>query len=148
MAFHSNKEFDRFIKFSIVGALGAVIDLGVLNALILFAGWDTELGRIFANIVSVTLAIVFNFTLHRYWTFPEYKHHDQRVQLTKFIIVSFIGLLINTIIFYLAYEYFFSVFTTSVVAIQLAKAIAIGLTLFWNFGANRLWTYRDVNQAV
>lgn len=148
MAFHSNKELDRFIKFSIVGALGAFIDLGVLNALILWAGWDTELGRILANTVSVLLAILFNFTLHRYWTFPEYKNHDQRVQLIKFMVVSFIGLLINTIIFYLAYEHFFSVFTTSVIAIQLAKITAIGLTLFWNFGANRFWTYRHINQVA
>jgi putative flippase GtrA len=29
-------------------------------------------------------------------------------------------------------------------AFNLAKAIAIVVVLFWNFGANRLWTYRGL----
>ena len=27
---------------------------------------------------------------------------------------------------------------------NLAKAVAIVVVLFWNFGANRLWTYRGL----
>jgi putative flippase GtrA len=144
MQLHSNKELDRFFKFSIVGGIGAIIDLGVLNFLVFVWGWETELERILANICSVSLAILFNFTLHRYWTFPEYKNQNQRVQLIKFAVVSFIGLIINTIIFHLSYAHLFILFSPPSVAVQLAKSTAIGLTLFWNFGANRLWTYREL----
>lgn len=137
----SKKELTRFLKFSTVGGMGALIDIGVLNLLIFGAGWNGEWERIGANMCSVSLAILFNFTLHRYWTFPESKVRDQRIQLMKFVTVSMIGLLINTSIFYFSYSYLYSGLFTEVVGTQVAKATAIGLTLFWNFTANRLWTY-------
>jgi putative flippase GtrA len=28
-----------------------------------------------------------------------------------------------------------------------AKVVATGFVLLWNFGANRLWTFREVGQA-
>lgn len=28
---------------------------------------------------------------------------------------------------------------------NLAKIIAIGVVLFWNYGANRLWTYKGIS---
>jgi len=138
------KELKRFIKFGIVGAIGAVVDFGVLNALIFIVGWATPTGKILANIISTSVAIVSNFTWNRLWTYPESRGRKKRVQLVQFTIVNLVGLVINTGIFYLADHFLYSQFFPANIAIQLAKATAIGIVLFWNFGANRLWTYRGL----
>jgi len=156
------KEAKRFIKFSMVGALGALIDFGILNFLIFSVGWTSDLGKVMANVISTSLAIVSNFTWNRLWTFPESRSRKKRSQLPKFTIVNLIGLAINTLIFYISDNFIYAplfhlnIFYNDVgvfifeplspetLAIQLAKATAIAIVLFWNFGANRLWTYRGL----
>ncbi|MFQ5576206.1 MAG: GtrA family protein [Anaerolineae bacterium] len=138
------KEAKRFVKFGIVGAIGAVVDFSILNALIFWAGWSTRDGKLLANIVSTSVAIISNFTWNRLWTFPESRARKKRFQLVQFTVVNLIGLIINTGIFFVADHYIFAPVVPANVAIQLAKASAIGIVLFWNFGANRLWTYRGL----
>jgi putative flippase GtrA len=63
----NSKEVRRFVKFSIVGAVGAIIDFTLLN--LLHGAWDWPL--FWANTISVSAAIVSNFTWNRLWTYPE-----------------------------------------------------------------------------
>lgn len=148
-----SKELSRFIKFAIVGGVGAILDFTILNALIFWANWHyllrlngtvLDAGLIAANIVSTGTAIISNFTWNRLWTFPESRSRKKRFQLIQFTIVNAIGLLINTAIFYLSYHYLFSPLMSKTISVQLAKAAAIGLVLFWNFLGNRFWTYRGL----
>ncbi|MEM7034515.1 MAG: GtrA family protein [Chloroflexota bacterium] len=155
------KEAKRFVKFSIVGGFGAIIDFTLLNILIFGFGLNTDLGKIIANIISTSTAILSNFTWNRLWTFPESRTRKRSTQLVQFTVVNLIGLGINTFIFAVADnliynplfltpffqnngEFIFAPLTPETLAIQMAKATAIGLVLFWNFGANRLWTYRGL----
>jgi putative flippase GtrA len=157
----NHKEARRFVKFGIVGVLGAVIDFAMLNFLIFVVGWNTPIGKAFANIVSTSIAIVSNFTWNRLWTFPESRSRKKRFQLVQFTLVNLFGLAINTGIFWVSDHFIYgpllsaSLFHTSgafsfapltpeSLSVQLAKATAIGIVLFWNFGANRLWTYRGL----
>ncbi len=55
------KEFNRFAKFATVGALGAVIDFGLLNLMRGVFGWDL----ILANTLSVSVAMLNNFIWNR-----------------------------------------------------------------------------------
>lgn len=139
----AHPEVKRFIKFAIVGGIGALLDFTVLNGLIFGLGFP----KFFANIISTSCAIMSNFTWNRLWTFPESREHALHSQLGKFVIVNVIGLAINVAVF---------TFTDNVIflpilgeanefwAVNLAKACAIGVVLFWNFGINRIWTYRHV----
>jgi len=157
----NRKEAKRFVKFGIVGAVGALIDFAVLNFLIFAVGLSSSHGKVLANIISTSIAIISNFTWNRLWTFPESRNRKKRVQLVQFTLVNLIGLVINTGIFWLADHFLFLPLLNSAMfnpdgnfllapiaaetlAIQLAKATAIGIVLFWNFGANRLWTYRGL----
>ncbi|MCB0197220.1 MAG: GtrA family protein [Anaerolineae bacterium] len=140
----AKKEAKRFVKYGIVGVLGTIIDFSILNILIFFVGWSTPFGKLSANIVSTGVAIISNFICHRAWTFPESQSRNGGVQLLQFTIVSIAGLLLNTLVFYLAGHYFFELFLPMTIAIQLAKATASVVILFWNFGVNRLWTYRGL----
>lgn len=133
------KEFTRFIKFAVVGTIGAIVDFAVLNFLVLVVG----LTPLQANPISFACAVLSNFTWNRLWTFPESRKFKKRSQLPKFFIVNLIGLIINQVVLAVAL-----VFLEPVVPhpwdYNLAKAIAICIVLFWNFGVNRLWTYRGI----
>jgi len=64
--------------------------------------------------------------------------------LTQFSIVNVLGLIINTVLLIVMDQYVFSNFFNERVSYNLAKAFAIGVVLFWNFGINRIWTYRSI----
>jgi len=154
------KEAERFGKFLIVGTLGFVIDFGTLTFLIevvelpALVAELTSLSEIFglllANTISFSLAVVSNFTLNRYWTYPESRSKRKRVQLPQFAFVSILGLLINNTIFTLSVVIFERLLANtmllpfSVDAYIPAKMLATVIVLFWNFFVNRYWTYGNV----
>ncbi|MEA3338046.1 MAG: GtrA family protein [Chloroflexota bacterium] len=135
----SPKELTRFLKFATVGAIGMVVDLTVLNLLIKVFG----LPLLVANSISFTVAVLSNFTWNRLWTFPESRERPLHSQLAQFAAVNIIGLAINNLVLWLVYQ-----LTSQVIAdpldYNLAKITAIGVVLFWNYGANRLWTYKGI----
>jgi putative flippase GtrA len=135
----NRKEFTRFAKFAAVGLIGAIIDISVLNLMHKVAGWPL----LWANTLSVSVAILSNFTWNRLWTFPESRSRRKREQLVQFTLVNVIGLGINNVIV-VGLEAVFTHFIADPWDYNLAKFVAIGVVLFWNFGANRLWTYRGL----
>ena len=140
---HRGRDLKRFFKYALVGALGAVIDFTVLNLLIFGAGWNSDIGALLANVVSTSAAILSNFIWNRFWTFSDTQDPNAGKQLTKFLLVSLSGLVINTAIFFVTYHLILVPILPAGIAVQLAKVTAIGLVLFWNFNLNRLWTFRQ-----
>ncbi len=135
----NRKEFVRFIKFAIVGTSGAVVDFGVLNLLHLVFGFS----KFWANTCSFSLAVINNFTWNRLWTFPESRERPLRSQLAQFALVNVAGLAINQVVFLSLDRYVFGPWLGPL-GYNVAKAIAIIVVLFWNFGVNRVWTYRGI----
>jgi putative flippase GtrA len=154
---HANsKEITRFLRFAVVGTLGAVIDFGGLNLLILTFGFS----KMLANTCSFTAAVFSNFVWNRLWTFPESRDRPIAPQLAQFFLVNVGGLLLNQAIFlsldaWMLGEAGLLAVPMAALALNiglahyklaynLSKAIATIIVLFWNFGANRLWTYRGI----
>ena len=135
----NSKELKRFLKFATVGTSGAVVDFGVLNLLHLVFGFS----KFWANTVSFTLAVFNNFTWNRLWTFPESRERPLKSQLGQFALVNVAGLAINQIVFLGLDQYLFTPWFGRL-GYNLAKAVAIIVVLFWNFGINRVWTYRGI----
>ena len=133
-------EVARFMKFALVGALGAVVDFSVLNFLVLVAGWPKE----YANLVSVTCAIFSNFIWNRLWTFPESRDRPLHTQFGQFALVNLIGLAINQIVFLITDALVYNSLAPHPLDYNLAKATAILVVLFWNFFINRRWTYKGI----
>ena len=149
------KEVTRFVKFSIVGTIGAVVDFGTLYLLHVLVG----LPIIIANTCSFTAAVLSNFVWNRYWTYPDSRSKPIRAQLGQFFVVNIAGWIINTAILLLL-RYPSAALLTRLspywpaladpelaykLGYNLAKAIATGVVLFWNFFINRYWTYSDVD---
>lgn len=132
-----NKEITRFARFMTVGALGTLIDFGILTVLKL-AGLSTLL----ANSLSFTAGLVNNFTWNRLWTFADAVKTDWRRQLAQFTLVSLVGLVLNNLIV-LSLEGVFSAWFSAQWAYLPAKVIATGVVVFWNYFANRMWTFKN-----
>lgn len=143
----------QFLKFSIVGISGTIVDFGLFNIFYSFLG----LPKIFSSILSFSIAVINNFFWNRLWTYPESKNLSISGQLAKFALISVIGLLIRTPLFafiephlvwfscnFLNWVRFMNV---DILGTNIALAIVILIVLFWNYFANRFWTYRTVSSV-
>lgn len=148
---NSRRERQRFMRFATVGVIGAVVDFGTFNLLTGLLGIAT----VVASVFSFIAAIISNFTWNRYWTYPDSRSKAIYSQLTQFIIVSVIGLLIRTPVIALLdapmRQLFarlpflpFSFLNANLLGRNTALAIAVIVVMFWNFFINRYWTYGDV----
>jgi putative flippase GtrA len=97
---------------------------------------------------------VSNFIINRYWTFPESRSKSAAGQLAQYSIVSVIGLIIRTSIFVLIKQplinlagFFDLPFSlrAEVVGENITLAIVVIIVMFWNFFANRYWTFGDID---
>jgi len=150
-------EIVRFSKFLVVGTIGTAIDFGLFNLFHNVFG----LHAVLANTISITASIVNNYTWSRFWVYPETKHHQGRRKFVQFVVVSMIAWALNTGILWTTERWVLGesgILATlvapvaaairmehSVLSSNGAKVIATGIVLFWNFFANRLWTFRDVD---
>jgi putative flippase GtrA len=144
------RERNRFFKFALVGALGAVIDFIVMNLLSHY----TDMSLVYAGTISISCAVVSNFILNRFWTYPESRSRPMFNQLGMFFIVNLAGLAIRIPILHYVeppmLRFFERIFhashaTAEVYAKNLTLAAAVGIVMLWNFFVNRYWTYNDID---
>jgi putative flippase GtrA len=121
-------EIFQIIRFGIVGSLGMVIDFLVTW----FFKEKVRLHKLVANGLGFSFAVIFNFLLNRSWTFQVVAGNEQ-TQLLRFILVSLIGLGLNTLIVYLL--------TEKKINFYVSKLIAIVIVFVWNYTANRYFTF-------
>jgi len=135
----NRREMWRFVKFAIVGASGTVVDFAVLNIAHLVFG----VGLLLANTISFSVAVMNNFIWNRRWTFPESRERPFGKQLLQFGAVNLVGLVINQAVFLTLNHYVFEPWLGDL-GYNAAKICAIIVVLFWNFGINRIWTYKGI----
>lgn len=160
-----HKEFERFWKFAVVGAIGAVVDFGTFTGLRALGWLDpvkirlpfrfmlTGLG--ISGAIAFVLAVTSNFIWNRYWTYPDSRSKSVVSQLITFFVVNIVGIFIRIPILELLSEPFGNVAyrvapglgeeTTSWLGESTAWALAVVIVMFWNFFVNRYWTYNDVD---
>lgn len=145
------RERTRFLKFSFVGFIGAIVDFGVMNLMVSL--FSTTL--VIAGTVSFIAAVLSNFLWNRYWTYPDSRTKPVITQLFEFFIVSVIGLairvptlailepLVSSFISNMPFE--ISFMSIEFLVYNFTLAIAVVIVMFWNFFVNRYWTYGDVD---
>ena len=149
MILADNKERVRFLKFAGVGAIGSVVDFGIMNLMThLF-----DMPLVYAGTISFICAVISNFTLNRFWTYPESRSRHVLHQLGMFFLVNAAGILIRIPILHYVEPPMAGMFqsmahVSNAAAESLAKngtlAVAIGIVMIWNFFVNRYWTYNDI----
>ncbi len=160
-------EVERFLKFALIGALGALVDVAVLFILqATLLPPHTTLAVIAATSAAFFTATVHNYLWNRFWTFPDARGHSLRWQLARFTVINAVGWVIRTIWISVAYLWLGALLMPAALPVirlfrhgylpsETASAklgslaallIGIAVILFWNFLANRLWTFREVGQ--
>jgi putative flippase GtrA len=165
-----SKEVERFLRFAVVGAIGALVDFGtvfILQATFLppTNQKPIDINVVIATSIAFLAAVVSNFIWNRYWTYPDSRSRSIRKQLVMFTFISLVGWLGRTIWISVAYSplgdlampvilpfiqifrpgYVPSVTASSKLGTMVAMLIGIVVVMFWNFIANRIWTYNDVD---
>ena len=100
-----------------------------------YPGLDPQVLRQIAKAISFIVSASVNYYFNRKWTF---RSTDAKVaaQATKFFVVAFIGLLFNSLIFYIV--------TSSLGWRDIfGLIIATALVTLWNFFINRIWTFKQ-----
>lgn len=145
-----DRERVRFLKFATVGAIGSVIDIGVAN--LLTHALDMRL--VLAGSISFLCAVLSNFTLNRYWTYPDSRSRPFMHQLGMFFLVNSIGIAIRIPILHFVEPIMVRQFeslthlspsTAESLAKNATLILAIGVVMLWNYFVNRYWTYNDID---
>jgi putative flippase GtrA len=146
----SARERQRFFRFLVVGTFGALVDFGIENLLHRVFG----VPYVLAGATSFICAILSNFFWNRYWTYPDSRSKPVLQQLVQFAIINTIGLTIRIPILRFVEPPVGRMFQSlpgnilvlppDAMGENLTLAIAVLIVLFWNFFANRYWTYSDV----
>ncbi|MFA6524957.1 MAG: GtrA family protein [Patescibacteria group bacterium] len=123
----------QFVKFAIIGTANTFVDFGIYFGLTRSSQfWETH--YLWANFIAFVVAASSSYIFNKNWTFKD-KNRKIRIQYSKFILVSAIGLSLNeTILYFLV--------THAGLHDLISKAMAISVVLFWNFTINKIWTFR------
>jgi len=127
----------EILKFGLVGLLNTLINLAVFNALLI--GID-NVGRVKANFVATAVATVFAYLMSRYWTFRHRpSDHSTSREFMLFVVFNVIGLgiesaLIGGTVYILG--------LSSILAVNVAKVLGLGLGTIFRFWAYRTFVFR------
>jgi putative flippase GtrA len=145
-----SKETGRFLRFMVVGAIGAVIDFGIFNLLT----FSNILPSVWAQVISFTSAVISNFYWNRRWTYLDSRSKPMGRQFAQFFVVNAAGLAIRTPLFAYLEKILIGLaskiipvgarLTPVFIGHNLSLASVILIVMIWNFIVNRYWTYNDV----
>ncbi|MEN9649688.1 MAG: hypothetical protein RL094_655 [Candidatus Parcubacteria bacterium] len=145
----TSTSFNQFFKFAIVGVVNTGIDLAVLNGLIALFGLSKgDWKYVLYKAISFLFAVTNSFILNKFWVFNYTK--DESVsghlhkEITSFVTVSVIGIIINTaistIVFTSAHTIVPSVSTSTWATVSaLAGTCAV---LISNFFGYKFWVFK------
>ncbi len=161
MPLTQNQGMRQFVKFGIVGAISTVINFSVLNIVLRFG-----LPLVAALTLAFLLSVCNGFYWNRRWTFKDARSASAGEQGIKFLLVNIVGWFLNTAIVVLTVAHFsagahggafgdsdaFRRIVIDVISgrkhhynlltVNLAQAAATCVVVFWNFFANRFWTFK------
>jgi len=127
----------QFLKFAIVGAIGTLVNLGLLYIF-------TEIFNfyyIISEIIAFTVSVINNYLLNKIWTFKEELKQEIVQKYAKYFVISVISLIVNLTILFILVEHFDYWYI-------LAELFAIACSFVVNYLGNVLWTFRDQNKIV
>jgi dolichol-phosphate mannosyltransferase len=93
--------FRHFIEFGVVGAIGVVVNEGLL-----FLFQSAGVYFLIAGAVAIEISILSNFVLNDLWTFRDRRSGNAVSRLVKFNILMLAGLVLNLAILYAGVDYF------------------------------------------
>jgi putative flippase GtrA len=127
----------QLVRFGLVGGAGFVVNLAVYALFVHGAGLEYRV----ASVIAWLVAVVNNFLLNRHWTFDARDQGRAHHQAARFVIVSLAAEIVSLLLL--------TVFVESAhIAKVPAQALAVALSMPFNFVGNKLWTFRSSSDAL
>lgn len=129
----------QLVKFGIVGLSSTAVNFAVLNLMLI--GFHQN--RYIAVTVAFLISVVNGYIWNKLWTFKTAQAKAVHTQFIQFLLVNTVGLGLDLLIIKLIsvpLEHDFHL--NMVKATNLAQLVATGVAVFWNFFANRFWTFK------
>ena len=120
----------KLLKFTLVGFSGLIIDFGIT----FICKEKIILNKYISNSIGFVFAALSNYIFNRIWTFGS-NNPELLIEFSSFLLVSIIGLFINTSILW-------QIHNNLKVNFYLSKFGAIVVTTLWNFLANYYFTFQ------
>lgn len=129
----------EIVLFVIVGLLNTAIDFAVLNLLIALTNHHSGWWLIIFNCLSFLTAVINSYILNGRVTF---RHNGlgNPWMFTRFVAVNAVGLVINSGIVWLMTA-LLDGRLSPIVAVNVSKALAVLVSLCWNYVAIRRWIF-------
>jgi len=131
---------ERFVKFSIVGAVNFLIDFSVLNVLSFVTGIEKGITAALLSAVSFLIANINSYFLNRGWTF---KSSSACSNYRMFLAVSVFGVVINISIVYILTTFVEQSYFSGIVWFNISKIIATGFVLFFNYFGYKRYVFKN-----
>jgi dolichol-phosphate mannosyltransferase len=130
----------RFIKFGIVGALGVVINVGLLHLLTVYCRFDYKIGSIFA----IECAIINNFLWNFFWTW-----NDRKTGTSNGLVVRFVRFHVSSGFTALIVNWGLLVLLTETIHLhyQISNLIGITIGAFINFVLGHFWVFPKIKKS-
>jgi len=124
---------ERFLKFSVVGASGVIVNLGLLWFLTSIVG----IYYVISNIIAVEISIITNFILNDLWTWRDRRTGGLTATLKRLAAFNAVcagGLVINTAVLYALTTYLGIYY-------MISALFGIAAATMWNYWVNNLITW-------
>lgn len=152
----------QLLKFGVVGVMNTAIDWSLAFLLTYYTPIPRALGAGIVNLLALPLrpevvavwatkvissgiATVNSFIWNRRWTFRIRGRESRTHQFAKFVTVNVIGMLLNSTLTTLFVRPFLP--KPPPLAFMFAQASATAIVFFWNFFANKYWTFRTPSRV-
>jgi putative flippase GtrA len=129
----------QLAKFGLVGISSTIVNFAVLNLMLIVLHQNKYAAVTVAFLVSVINGYFWN----RRWTFKNAPTKAVHTQFTQFLLVNLVSWGLDLLFVRLISVPLENDFHISMVkATNLAQLVATGVLVFWNYFANRLWTFK------
>lgn len=138
----------QIAKFSATGSLNTFIDFGVLNIMIIISSITSGFFLSVFSGISFIAATINSYLWNKYWTFGSTEKAKIK-EFGEFLVVSIIGLLINTAVFSIIVNFINPItnFTPERWA-NGSKFIATIFSLIWNFVSYKFIVFKKGQPAL
>lgn len=125
----------RLPGFAVVGAIGFLIDAGILTTLMIGFGLDHYASRA----ISFTVAVTCTWYLNRRWVFGRDAASMNKREYSAYLIVQIVGAAINLSVFVVVIEMLPDLANIPVIPLAIGAAAA----LLFNFAASSRYVFSE-----
>lgn len=122
---------EQFLKFGVVGVVAFVVDYGVLMLLSQGLGWDP----VISSAISFVISVVVNYVGSMHFVFERRDDLSRRREFSMFVVLSAIGLVINSACIWLGT----GIFGSGALSVTVTKVVATIIVSVWNFVSRKHW---------